>query len=131
MVMEELSRVTIAVSEEVLQMVTIITVVAQQVLGGEELLHLGYEGDHLLQLVPGHRGHPRHGEQGQGEQQQARGHPGVRSHYGPQSPSSPCRAPLLTMSASTEGHLSTDTELRAATVTPTPRPCHLIPAPPG
>ena len=75
--------VIIAVSEEVLQMVTIITVVAQQVLGGEELLHLGNEGDHLLQLLPGHGGHPRHGGQGQGEQQQqARGHPGVRSLYG-------------------------------------------------
>ena len=121
-------EVIIRVSEEVLQMVTIITVVAQQVLGGEELLHLGYEGDHLLQLLPGHGGHPRHGEQGQGEQQQqARGHPGVRALYGPHSPSSQ----LLTMSASTEGHRTTDTELRAATVTPTPRPCHLIPAPPG
>ena len=130
MVMEE--AIIIAVSEEVRQMVTIITVVAQQVLGGEELLHLGNEGDHLLQLVPGHGGHPRHGGQGQGEQQQqARGHPGVRALYGPHSPSSPCRAPLLTMSASTEGHQTTDTELRAATVTPTPRPCHLIPAPPG
>ena len=125
MVMEE---AIIRVSEEVLQMVTIITVVAQQVLGGEELLHLGNEGDHLLQLLPGHGGHPRHGEQGQGEQQQqARGHPGVRALYGPHSPS----LSLLPMSASTEGHQTTDTELRAATVTPTPRPCHLIPAPPG
>ena len=122
MVMEE---VIIVVWEEVLQ------VVSQQVLGGEELLHLGYEGDHLLQLLPGHGGHPRHGGQGQGEQQQqARGHPGVRSLYGSHSPSSPCRAPLLTMSASTEGHLTTDTELRAATVTPTLHPCHLMPAPP-
>ena len=121
MVMEE---VIIRVWEEVLQ------VVAQQVLGGEELLHLGNEGDHLLQLLPGHGRHPRHGEQGQGEQQQARGHPGVRSLYGSHSPSSPCCAPLMTMSASTEGHLTTDTELRAATVTPTLRPCHLMPAPP-
>ena len=113
-------EVTIVVWEEVLQ------VVAQQVLGGEELLHLGYEGDHLLQLLPGHGRHPRHGEQGQGEQQQqAEGHPGVRSLYGSHSPSSP-----LLMSASTEGHLTTDTELRAATVTPTLRPCHLMPAPP-
>ena len=115
-------EVTTRVWEEVLQ------VVSQQVLGGEELLHLGNEGDHLLQLLPGHGGHPRHGEQGQGEQQQqAGGHPIVRSLYGP---SSPCCAPLLTMSASTEGHLTTDTELRAATETPTLPPCHLMPAPP-